>query len=136
MVAMGLTLAGEATVDMVRQMRVCFQEWLWILGAAADLVNDLGLAVYEALANVVDHAYPPDDPHRWVYLQARLHGDQLLITVTDHGCWRTSGESEYRGHGLAIMRSFTEVYLHSTARGTTVQMRAAFPRRLNGPRAL
>ena len=128
MVAIGLTLAGEATPDMVRQMRVCFQEWLATVGAAADLMDELGLAVYEALANVVDHAYRPDDPHRLVYLQARLTGEQLLITVTDHGCWRTSGASEYRGHGLAIMRSFTEVHLHSTARGTTVQMRAALPR--------
>ena len=125
MVAIGLRLAGEATPDMVRQMRVCFQEWLWTLGTAADLMDDLGLAVYEALANVVEHAYHPDDPHRWVYLQARLHGDQLLVTVTDHGCWRTRGESEYRGHGLSIMRSFTEVHLHSTARGTTVLIRAA-----------
>lgn len=40
-------------------------------------------------------------------LQARLDHDQLLITITDHGCWRTPGEPGYRGCGLAMMRSLT-----------------------------
>jgi serine/threonine-protein kinase RsbW len=119
-------LAAEANPPNARQLRVQFEQWLQTLGAPAPLVDDLVLAVYEALANVVEHAYHPDHPQPVMQLQARLDHDHLLITVTDHGCWRTPSEPGYRGRGLAMMRSLTtEVYLHPTAHGTTVQLRTA-----------
>ncbi|MCA1674722.1 MAG: hypothetical protein LC799_21850 [Actinobacteria bacterium] len=40
-----------------------------------------------ALANVVEHAYPPDHPHLVMRLQAQLN-HQVLITISDEGCWR------------------------------------------------
>ncbi len=103
-----------------------FQEWLQALNAPRSLVDDLTLAVYEALANVVEHAYNPDHPNPVMHLQAGLDHDQLLITITDSGCWRTPQEPGYRGRGLEMMRSLTtEVHLHPTTHGTTVHLRAA-----------
>ncbi len=121
-----LESAAEANPDNARELRVRFQQWLRRLGAPDGLVDDLTLAVYEALANVVDHAYHPGHPHPVMYLQACLDHDQLLITITDHGCWRIPSEPGYRGRGLALMRSLTtEVGLHPTADCTTVQLLAA-----------
>jgi anti-sigma regulatory factor (Ser/Thr protein kinase) len=121
-----LDVATEANAANARQLRMRMQHWLRSLGASPDLVDDLTLAVYEALANAAEHAYQPDHPHPVMRLQARLDHDQLLITITDHGRWRTSGEPGYRGRGLVIMRSLTaDVQLHRTAGGTTVELRAA-----------
>ena len=42
-------------------------------GASEEMVADLKLAVTEAVANAVRHAYPPDAPGRvWVELSADL----------------------------------------------------------------
>ncbi len=118
----------EAAADNARQLRVRFQQWLQALGVRSAVVEDLTLAVYEALANAVEHAYDPDHLHPVMHLQARIERTQLLITVTDHGRWRTPGEPGYRGRGLAIMRSLTtEVDLRPSTHGTTVHLRAALP---------
>jgi anti-sigma regulatory factor (Ser/Thr protein kinase) len=119
-------LAVEANPHNARQLRARFQEWLQTVGAPASLVDDLSLAVYEALANVVEHAYPPDYPHPRMRLQARVDRHHVLITVSDYGSWRTPPpEPGYRGRGLAMMRSLTtELHLHPTPDGTRVQLRA------------
>lgn len=57
-----LDLAAEAKPEKARQLRMCFQHWLRALGAPRALVEDLCLAAYEALTNVVDHAYHPGHP--------------------------------------------------------------------------
>lgn len=50
--------AAPAGPEQALQMRQQFQRWLRDIGASADVVADLQLVVYEALANVVEHAYP------------------------------------------------------------------------------
>lgn len=127
-----LDLATEGTPHSARRLRMRFQEWLRTLDVPTPLVDDLTLAVYEAIANVVEHAYHPDHPYPIMRLQARVEDHQLLITVTDHGCWRTPHEPGYRGRGLAMMRSLTDVHLHSTAHGTTVHLRAGLHHSSNG----
>jgi anti-sigma regulatory factor (Ser/Thr protein kinase) len=129
-----LEVAIEANADNARQLRVRVRQWLRSLGAPVDRIDDLTMAVYEALANVVEHAYHPDHPNPLMRLQARLDHDQLLITVTDHGRWRPPpGSPGYRGRGLGMMRSLTgDVQLHPTAEGTTVQLRATLEQRSNG----
>lgn len=124
---------AEADPDSARQLRLRFQEWLRTLGVPAAVVDDLTLAVYEALANAAEHAYHPGHPHPMMRLRAQLDHNQLLITITDYGCWRTPQEPGYRGRGLAMMRSLTtEVHLNPTAQGTTVHLRAAVHRGRDG----
>lgn len=122
----GFQLAVEATPHNARQLRARFQQWLQTLGAPAALVDDLTLAVYEALANAVEHAYPPDYPQPIMRLYARIDHHHVLITISDHGCWRTPPpQPGYRGRGLTMMRSLTsELHLHPSSEGTTVQLRA------------
>jgi serine/threonine-protein kinase RsbW len=121
-------LAAEATADSARWLRVRFQQWLRELGAEPAVVDDVALAVYEALANAVEHAYHPQHPDPVMWLQARIDHTHLLITVTDHGCWRPPREPGYRGRGLAMMRCLTtEVHLRPSPQGTTVDLRVALP---------
>jgi anti-sigma regulatory factor (Ser/Thr protein kinase) len=123
-----LDLTTEASPHTARQVRVHFTQWLQRLGVPATLVCDLSIAVYEALANVAEHAYYPGHPQPLMRLQAQLSGNQLLITVTDHGCWRTPHQSCYRGHGLAIMRCLTTgMDLQPSAHGTVVHLYTRLP---------
>jgi len=114
-----------ATPENARRLRKRFQDWLRTMGAPLDLVEDLTLAVYEALANVVEHAYLPGDPHPVMRLQAQVSHDQILITISDQGCWRTPSPTTFRGRGLTMMdRLANEVHLHPTPHGTTVRLYA------------
>ena len=55
---------------------------------AAELVDDLQLALGEAVANAVEHAYGPDDDGRVRYrITARTDGG-LDVAVADDGTWR------------------------------------------------
>jgi anti-sigma regulatory factor (Ser/Thr protein kinase) len=119
-------LTAKANPDNARQLRARFQRWLRTLGLPTPVVDDLTLAVYEALANAAEHAYELDHPQPIMRLQARVDHHHLLITISDHGCWRTPPpEPGYRGRGLAMMRSLTtELHVHPTTHGTTVQLRA------------
>ena len=81
-------LTLEATPHNARQLRARFQQWLQTLGAPAALVDDLTLAIYQALANVVEHAYPSDHPDPLMHLHARVQRHQVLIIISDHGRWR------------------------------------------------
>jgi serine/threonine-protein kinase RsbW len=122
-----LDLVADADAHHARRLRIALQRWLQTTGVDTSLCDDLTLAVYEALANVVEHAYPPDHPHPVMRLMARLHHDDLLITIADHGRWRCpSREASYRGRGLAVMRALTaHTDVQRTAHGTTVHLRAA-----------
>jgi anti-sigma regulatory factor (Ser/Thr protein kinase) len=121
-----LDLVADADAYHARQMRIALQDWLCTAGVDRSLRDDLALAVYEALANVVEHAYPPDHPHPIMRLRARKRHHDVVITITDHGRWRPpSSEASYRGRGLTVMRALaTYTDLQRTAHGTTVQLAA------------
>lgn len=119
-----LDLVAEADAYHARQMRIALQDWLRTAGVDRSLRDDIGLAVYEALANVVEHAYTPDHPHPVMRLTARKRHHDVFITITDRGRWRPpSSEASYRGRGLTVMRALTTYTdVQRTAHGTTVQL--------------
>src|SRR3712207_3175539 len=53
-------------------------------GASDAVQTDLALAVGEACANVVVHAYPPGDIGPLI-LHAEIQGENIVITVCDQG---------------------------------------------------
>ncbi|GAA4846648.1 anti-sigma factor [Actinomycetospora corticicola] len=109
-------------------LRRTFRSWLreW---ADPDTADDLALAVYEALANVVDHAYSAA-PRRgemrlWAAVSPPLAGGRdLVITVSDDGSWRRSTGCGWRGRGLPLMHTLTRATVLSGVHGTTVQLRS------------
>ena len=124
-----LDITARANAYHARQLRIALRQWLHTAGVAPALAEDLTLASYEALANVVEHAYPPDHPHPVMRLQARVTHHELLIIIRDHGSWRAPPpDPGYRGRGLAMMHTLTTaLHLRPTPDGTIVQLHANLP---------
>ncbi|HEY7178437.1 MAG TPA: ATP-binding protein [Gaiella sp.] len=84
-------------------------------GASEETIADLKLAVTEAVANAVRHAYPPDDPGR-VTVELVTTPGKLEIAVCDTG--KGLGGSDHRpssrpggnesGMGLSIIRAIAD----------------------------
>ncbi|WP_345413943.1 ATP-binding protein [Actinomycetospora chlora] len=123
-----LELCALATTENAGTLRRRFRQWVGEL-TDPDTADDLALALYEALANVVDHAYvergAPGLMTLWAAVSCPLStGRDLVVTVIDEGAWRPSDGPGWRGRGLPLMREL----MHATAvlpgeRGTTVQLR-------------
>lgn len=116
-----------STCDDAARLRRSFRRWLGGL-TDADTADDLTLAVYEALANVVDHAYVarggPGPMRLWAASSAPLHpGHEIVVTVSDEGSWRSCTDPGWRGRGLSLVRELCpSVAVLSDGAGTTVQM--------------
>lgn len=112
--------------------RALTRQWLSTLNWPIEDAEDVELAVNEAIANVVDHAYPPDTPgtatlHAWVSAHPSTRHRGVVVTVTDHGRWAAhhpdSHAPDARGHGLAVMSGcMAELHIQRAAAGTTIVM--------------
>lgn len=122
-----LARTAPATRADASALRRSFRDWLGEL-ADPDAVDDLTLAVYEALANVVDHAYATagvrGEMRLWAAVSPPLAGGRdLVVTISDDGRWRRSDEPGWRGRGLPLMHSLAHASVLSGVTGTTVQLR-------------
>jgi anti-sigma regulatory factor (Ser/Thr protein kinase) len=81
------------------------------------------LSGYEALANVVEHAYGVDDGGA-VELHATRVGREVTVVVVDRGRWQVPSAGPVDGgRGLALIHGLsTRTDVSSTDRGTTVTM--------------
>ncbi len=118
------------------------RQWLDTLEWPVEHAEDIELAVNEAIANVVDHAYPPDAPgtatlHVWVSADPRTRNRRIVIVVTDRGRWAAyppdtpmpdtpmpdTPMPDARGHGLVVMSGcMAELHIQRSTAGTTVIM--------------
>ncbi len=106
--------------------RAELRAWLADHEVPGKQAEDVLLAVGEACTNAVEHAYRPDADGAEFSMSGQVAGDDLTITVTDHGRWRTPNPAAdpFRGRGLMLMRAvMDEVRLHHDTQGTTVAMR-------------
>jgi serine/threonine-protein kinase RsbW len=98
-----------------------------------DPFDDLVLAVYEAVANTVDHAYRHAPEPGAVRIVARRFNDAIHVTITDHGDWRDNHDTAhtsrpFRGRGLPLIRALIpHVHLERGPAGTAVHLRAPLP---------
>jgi serine/threonine-protein kinase RsbW len=89
---------------------------------APQIIDAVALAVSEAVANVVRHAYPEDTGK--VELCAAADEQSLRITITDHGVGRaTASRNPGEGLGLTIMREMAEAQIHDLPSGVQVALR-------------
>lgn len=115
--------AVPATPEQALELRQHFRCWLRDIGASADVVADMQLAVYEALANVVEHAYPGGAGLASMWLTAQVEGGDVLVTVSDAGRWYEHEPQPFRGQGLELMRRLATLHIATGPRGTTVELR-------------
>lgn len=112
-------LAAEpAALSLLRRE---FRRWLERMHWPDDDAADLVMALNEAVANVIDHAYqantgtPPGDVRVLAELingrdqshdQSHDEGYRVRVTVTDSGRWRPiPTDPGHRGRGLRMMRA-------------------------------
>jgi serine/threonine-protein kinase RsbW len=93
-------------------------------GADAEARDSIAVAVTEAVANVVVHAYR-DGPDGQVEVALRAHGDCMEVVVSDSGVgMRPRDDSPGLGLGLGLMAALADVFevTPSNAGGTAVRL--------------
>lgn len=95
--------------------------WAAVAGMSEDAAYDLELALGEAAANVVDHAYPAGGGEFDTTLECTGRG--VRVTVADRGTWRPQPTDKgHRGRGLTMIRGLCdEVDLDIGSDGTTIR---------------
>ncbi|CRK53527.1 Anti sigma factor [Rhodococcus sp. RD6.2] len=96
------------------------------IGWPPDTTTDVLLATYEALANVVEHAYPADERGTFDLLATYHHADGTLsVVIVDRGTWlpQSDDNSARRGQGLRLMRALCEsVRVEPRDGGTEIEL--------------
>jgi len=104
-----LKVSAAAEGGCVRLLRRRLAQWLRGDHLGEDVVEDLVLAVSEALENCCDHAFEQSSSAGTMTLSARLVEQTVLITVADDGRWQQAGTGpSHRGRGLAMMRELVD----------------------------
>ncbi len=90
-----------------------------IRGVTVGEIEEVKVALSEAVTNVILHAYPQDNKGK-IYIKAILDGNQLTLKVWDKGCgipnltramepmFSGSGSEERTGMGFTVMQSFMD----------------------------
>jgi anti-sigma regulatory factor (Ser/Thr protein kinase) len=82
------------------------------------------VAVGEAIANAIEHAYRDSSPGP-IRLSVEVDRRQLLVTVEDFGRWRPFVRREERGRGIELMHAFMDgVQIRSMRESTVILLKA------------
>jgi GAF domain-containing protein/anti-sigma regulatory factor (Ser/Thr protein kinase) len=116
-----LRLRLPARPAVLADVRSALRRWLVDRGASPEELTEITIAVSEACANAVEHAYSPT-PQSFE-LVASAEGSEVTITVRDRGRWRPP-RGEDRGRGMTIIgAAMGDVDVNRTDHGTEVVMR-------------
>jgi anti-anti-sigma factor len=112
-------------------MRRAVRGWAAAAALDDDLSDDLLLAIGEAAANAVEHAYRDGASGDWYYEVARDGDGSLAVVVQDWGAWRPPpADPGFRGRGVEFVRHLSdEVIFERGDTGTTVRFRLGSPER-------
>jgi anti-sigma regulatory factor (Ser/Thr protein kinase) len=110
-----------AAAEELPALRQALSQWSGHAGLGPEAVMSVVLATYEAMANVVDHAYG-HDPGMLEVIATGTGGGGVRVTVTDYGRWRQlPADPGNRGRGLLLMRRLaTSTEVDATPDGTSV----------------
>jgi serine phosphatase RsbU (regulator of sigma subunit)/anti-sigma regulatory factor (Ser/Thr protein kinase) len=116
-----LEFAVDARARSLTMIRRAVTRWLEDLEVPPLVQREIVMAVHEASANVVEHAYGPAGGT--IMIAAKHEEDQVEVLVRDSGTWRGSSRGE-RGSGLRLMRGLMDhVLVDTSATGTVVVLR-------------
>ena len=116
-------LAEPASVPRARGAVVALAQ---SAGATADALDDVRLAVSEAVTNVVMHAYAGSEPGP-VHVKARVERRRLLVEVSDEGGGlRARPDSPGLGVGLPLIAAVTETLQVSNSDGEPSRVTMTF----------
>lgn len=111
-----------ADPSMAGALRRRLRSWALGLGIDNSRVDDIALGVYEALANVVEHAYRSVPEQGTMTITVAYERETLTVTVADTGTWRPPVPTTDRNHGLQVAAAVTDdlVVDHRPGLGTVV----------------
>jgi serine phosphatase RsbU (regulator of sigma subunit)/anti-sigma regulatory factor (Ser/Thr protein kinase) len=116
-----LEFAVAARARSLLTIRRAVSRWLEDLEVPPAVGREIVMAVHEASANVVEHAYGPAGGT--ITITAKHEGDQVEVLVRDSGTWRGSSRGD-RGNGLRLMRGLMDhVLVYTSAAGTVMVLR-------------
>jgi len=122
-----LHLRRPADPAELRLIRGCVEDWADRHAVPEDVRIDLQLALGEAVANGVEHAYRGREPGT-VLVDIEIRGARrtdavVAVRVVDHGTWRpVPPVSSYRGRGLAVIKRLARHVVVSRSRqGTEIR---------------
>jgi serine phosphatase RsbU (regulator of sigma subunit)/anti-sigma regulatory factor (Ser/Thr protein kinase) len=102
-------------------IRQLVRRWVEANGGTDDDCAAFAIAVSEACANAIEHAYGPQ--HATIEVLAALVDGEATVSIRDRGAWREPRRGN-RGRGVPIMREFMDdVSIERGERGTTINLR-------------
>lgn len=127
--APSLDLSAPATATVIADFRHQASDFARSLGAAPEVVENVALAVSEAVTNVVKHGYERERPGT-VTLAASMADGLLELRVADQGLGFREKESDGLGLGLSIIAQVSaELDVSQSLDGTELRMRFALAER-------
>ncbi len=95
-----LRLRIPAEARQLSRMRRAVTDWLVRVGGSEVEAHEISVAVNEAAANAIEHAYGLSDEE--FVVEADQRGDEVELVVRDFGHWRRRRSSGGRGRGLDL----------------------------------
>ncbi|WP_165913137.1 ATP-binding protein [Tamaricihabitans halophyticus] len=121
-----LHIAIPARTEQLTPLRHALDEWAIQAGVSPADREALTLASYEAMTNVVLHAYSGTNGELTLHATRLTAEARVRVTVTDYGSWRSPARSDGQlahGRGLPIMHAMaSDTTIETTRLGTTVRM--------------
>jgi GAF domain-containing protein/anti-sigma regulatory factor (Ser/Thr protein kinase) len=121
----GLHVVVPARPEQLAPLRARLREWAGRAQLDPISTDNLMLAVTEACANSIEHAYPPTGIGATVDVEvAPLLDGTVAVRVSDTGRWRDPvSDDRFRGRGLGVIRAATsEMTIDHEPSGTVVTM--------------
>ena len=115
-----------ANASHMTTIRAEVTRWLNDLSASPDIVNNVVLAVTEAVANCVEHAYHTITEHNTIAVTFWTEDSVICLQISDHGSWRPAPTTSkgQAPRGLTHMSELVEsVMIRFGASGTNVLLR-------------
>jgi anti-sigma regulatory factor (Ser/Thr protein kinase) len=108
----GLTLSDSADARTVARFRKELSQWLRATLALDPVrLNDVLLAVNEALTNAAEFAYAGQNGTMTMNARYDAAGCALVVDDTDRGLWRVTDprtQSNTRGRGIPLMEALAD----------------------------
>jgi PAS domain S-box-containing protein len=123
-----LKIVKAATPEQLSEIRHKLAAWLRAAAVPEATTADIILAVNEAAANSIEHAYRGHKPGK-VRVEGANDGAQVRVRVIDKGSWKAApGDPGVRGRGLLLIRAVSDwLEIDCTPSGTTVSMSFRVP---------
>ena len=123
-----LKIEKAATAGQLSDIRHRLATWLRGAAIPEGMIADIVLAVNEAAANSIEHAYRGHKPAK-VRVEGENDGARVHVRIVDKGSWKPeSADPGVRGRGLLLIRAVSDwLEMECTPSGTTVDMSFRLP---------